>query len=432
MFRGNIYDVGERRKIRNQHLGENTNKNKVLHRSDVMELEHLTEEIKHEIAKVFHEELLGREASFDEKVSEKIKQFLTSYLNKQSVQFEDTKMKMDFINDFIIAFSGYGILQPLIDDDTIEEIIVLGPSDIYVERGNNIVKTSIHFKNEQRLRSFLDNLLAIINKQINTKNPIADGRLPDGSRVAISGDSISPQGYSFNIRKFRKKRIDTKDLIQFGSMNREMEAFMKKIIDGYTNIIVSGGTSSGKTTLLNALGKFIGKEDFVITLEDNIELQLDRDMWLQLETRNANLEGKGEIGIFDLQKHTLRRSPTRIIIGEIRDGAVANGTLNAVQTGHRGLMCTIHADNPITCRNRMVELASENGNHEFKMEQFNTAFDVIVQVARFRNSGRRIVTHVTYVHNNGRLQDIFVYDEKSEKWDFKGLPEELAHRIESN
>lgn len=432
MHNGNIYDVSFRRKIGNQLRGEHTNKNKVLHRSDLQELDKLTDELKHEIAKVFHDELLGREASFDEKISEKIRVYLTNYLNKNNVLFEDTKMKLDFINDFIIAFSGYGILQPLIDDDTIEEIIVLGPTEIYAERGNNIVKADVRFKNEQRLRSFLDNLLAIINKQINTKNPIADGRLPDGSRVAISGDSISPQGYTFNIRKFRKKRITTKDLIEFGSMNREMEAFLKLIVDGYANIIVSGGTSSGKTTFLNSIGRFIDKENFVITLEDNIELQLDRDLWLQLETRNANLEGEGEISIFDLQKHTLRRSPTRIIVGEVRDGAVANGTLNAVQTGHRGLMCTIHADNPSTCRNRMVELASESGNHQFKMEQFNSAFDIIVQVARLKSSGKRVVTHVTYIHNNGTLQDVFVYNEKEDRWIFNGLPKELAMRIESN
>lgn len=409
----NIYDVSYRRKISNRLLNDGHSKNHVLRRSNVPEMDRLSEELKREIARVFHNELLGREASFDEKISEKIRTYLTNYLNKQNVLFEDTKLKLDFINDFIIAFSGYGILQPLIDDDDIEEIIVLGPDRVYTQRGNTIVKTDVKFKNEQRLRSFLDNLLAIINKQINTRNPIADGRLPDGSRVAISGDSISPQGYTFNIRKFRKRKITTKDLVAFGSMNREMEAFMKKVIDGYTNIIVSGGTSSGKTTLLNSLARFINSEDFVITLEDNIELQLDRDLWLQLETRNANLEGEGEIGIFDLQKHTLRRSPTRIVIGEIRDGAVANGTLNAVQTGHRGLMCTIHADNPDTCRNRMVELASESGNHQFKMTQFNNAFDIIIQVAKFRSSGKRIVTHITYINNSGKLQNIFVYDEKN-------------------
>lgn len=432
MSKANIYDVSYRRKISNQLHGENKNKNRVLHRSDIQELDKLSDELKREIARVFHHELLGREASFDEKVSEKIRVYIAAYLNKQNILFEDTKMKLDFINDFIIAFSGYGILQPLIDNDDIEEIIVLGPDRIYTQKGNSIEKTDIRFKNEQRLRSFLDNLLAIINKQINTKNPIADGRLPDGSRVAISGDSISPQGYTFNIRKFRKRKITTKELVGFGSMSPEMEAFMKKVIHGYSNIIVSGGTSSGKTTLLNALARFIDDENFVITLEDNIELQLDRDLWLQLETRNANIEGEGAIGIFDLQKHTLRRSPTRIIIGEIRDGAVANGTLNAVQTGHRGLMCTIHADNPETCRNRMVELASESGNHEFKFTQFNGAFDIIIQVAKFRDTGRRIVTHITYINNSGKLQDVFVYEEKLKTWTFKGMPEELAKRIESN
>lgn len=432
MPRGNIYDVSFRRKISNQRQSNGQNKNRILHRSDLQELDRLNEELKREIARVFHNELLGREASFDEKISEKIRLYLTNYLNKNNILFEDTKMKLDFINDFIIAFSGYGILQPLIDDDDIEEIIVLGPDRIYKQKGSTIEKTDLYFKNDQRLRSFLDNLLAIINKQINTKTPIADGRLPDGSRVAISADSISPQGYTFNIRKFRKRKITTKELVDFGSMNKEMEAFMKKTINGYANIIVSGGTSSGKTTLLNSLARFIEKDNFVITLEDNIELQLDRDLWLQLETRNANIEGQGEIGIFELQKHTLRRSPTRIVIGEIRDGAVANGTLNAVQTGHRGLMCTIHADNPETCRNRMVELASESGNHEFKMTQFNNAFDIIVQVAKFRSTGKRIVTHITYINSSGKLQDVFVYNEKSGDWAFKGMPEELVKRLESN
>lgn len=405
-------------------------KDRILHRSDIQELDKLSDKLKHEIALVFHEELLGKEASFDEKVSDKIRTHITTYLNQNSVIFEDSKMKVDFINDFIIAFSGYGILQPLIDDDSIEEIFVLAPDRIYTKKGNETVKTNIRFRNEQRLRSFLDNILAIINKQINTKNPIADGRLPDGSRVAISGDSISPQGYTFNIRKFRKRKIETKDLIEFGTMNKKMEAFMKMIILGYANIIVSGGTSSGKTTMLNALARFISPDDFVITLEDNIELQLDRELWLQLETRNANLEGEGEITIFDLQKHTLRRSPTRIVIGEIRDGAVANGTLNAVQTGHRGLMCTIHADNPVICRNRMVELASENGNHVFKLDQFNSAFDIIVQVAQSKKTGKRVITHITYIQNDGKLVNIFTYNEKDETWSFNGVPEELSKRID--
>lgn len=405
-------------------------KDKIIHRSDIQDLDRLSDKLKHEIAKVFHEELLSKEASFDEKVSEKIRAYIATYLNQNNIIFEDSKMKVDFINDFIIAFSGYGILQPLIDDDSIEEIFVLAPDRIYTKKGNETVKTNIRFRNEQRLRSFLDNILAIINKQINTKNPIADGRLPDGSRVAISGDSISPQGYTFNIRKFRKRKIETKDLIEFGSMDKQMEAFMKMIILGYANIIVSGGTSSGKTTMLNALARFISPDDFVITLEDNIELQLDRELWLQLETRNANLEGEGEITIFDLQKHTLRRSPTRIVIGEIRDGAVANGTLNAVQTGHRGLMCTIHADNPTICRNRMVELASESGNHLFKLDQFNSAFDIIVQVAQSKKTGKRVITHITYIQNDGKLVNIFTYNEKDETWSFNGVPEELSKRID--
>lgn len=429
MLKGNIYDTSYRRKITNPIQNGVKNKSKILHRSDVQELDRLSDELKRVIAKTFHEELLGKEASFDEKISEKIRAYLTTYLNQQNVVFEDTKMKLDFINDFIIAFSGYGILQPLIDDDEIEEIFVLGPDRIYTKKGNLTVKTDIRFRNEQRLRSFLDNILAIINKQINTKNPIADGRLPDGSRVAISGDSISPQGYTFNIRKFRKRKIETKDLIEFGSMNREMEAFIKLLIQGYANIIVSGGTSSGKTTMLNALARFIDKDNFVITLEDNIELQLDRDLWLQLETRNANLEGEGAITIFDLQKHTLRRSPTRIVIGEIRDGEVANGTLNAVQTGHRGLLCTIHADNPTICRNRMVELASENGNHLFKLDQFNSAFDIIIQVAQSKKTGKRLISQITYINNNGKLQDIYVYNEKENNWNFLGVPNELAERI---
>ena len=305
--------------------------------------EKLNEKLRLAVAQEFEEDILEGNVSLSSQVNKKIREYITKYVNDNDYDFEDNQLKIEFIEEFIVNFSGYGILQPLMDDDDIEEIYILGHDKIYYKRKGVTYLSPIKFQSKVRLKSFLDNLLALINRQINTMNPIEDARLPDGSRVAISGDAISPQGFTFNIRKFRREGIKLDDLIEYKTLNESMKDFLIKAIQSKCSIAVSGGTASGKTTLLNALCRYIDDKEFVISLEDNIELQLNREFWLELETRKPNLEKQGEVSMFDLQKHTLRRSPDRIIIGEIRDGSVANETFNAINTGHDGCMWSIHA-----------------------------------------------------------------------------------------
>lgn len=394
--------------------------------------EKLNEKLRLAVAQEFEEDILEGNVSLSSQTNKQIREFITKYVNDRDYEFEDNQLKIEFIEDFIINFSGYGILQPLMDDDAIEEIYTLGPDKIYYKRQGVTYLSPIKFQSKARMKSFLDNLLAIINRQINTMNPIEDARLPDGSRVAISGDAISPQGFTFNIRKFRKEGISLDDLIELATLNEPMKEFLIKAIQSKCSISVSGGTSSGKTTLLNALGHYIDDSEFIITLEDNIELQLNKKFWLQLETRKANLENQGEITMFDLQKHTLRRSPDRIIYGEIRDGSVANEAFNAINTGHDGCLWSIHANTPELCRKRMSKLASEHNHQPIEscIDDFNASVDLIVQIKKYEKVNRRIITQICSPDpETGKMITIFDYDPEKDNWAINPLPNRISSRF---
>ena len=408
--------------------------NKIINASDAAARDELATTIKSEISRVYQSELLSGKITLDSDICQKIRQYIINYLNENNYVFNPIDSQAEFINEFIINFSGYGVLQPLIDDETIEEIYVLGYNKIYINRTGKRILTDISFRNKEHLKTFLDNILAMINRRVDYMQPIEDAHLPDYNRVAVSGDAISPQGFTFNIRKFRKEKFTLDSLVENRTMNEEVKDVLKKVIYSKLNYLISGGTSSGKTTLLNALADYFSPQDFVISIEDNLELQLGHEFCLQLETRKPNIEGKGEITMAEEFKHCLRRSPGRFIIGEIRDGAVANTFITACNTGHDGCCATVHSNSPEMCRSRISKLISnETGTDIGNCESdFNQAINCIVQISFLPLEYRRVITNVTFVTYEGELFDWVTYDRHNDDWIINhDFPAELEERLET-
>lgn len=249
----------------------------VINVDDKKAIDNINEKLKLHIAKVFEKELKSEEIKQGSKLEQNIKKEAIDFINNEKVSFNPVSLKADIINNFILSLSGYGILQPLMDDDEIEEIYIYAPDNIRYMKHGKIQKTDIAFENEDKLKSFIDNVLSRINRNLNIKNPIEDGRLPDGSRIAVSAAVLSPNGYTCNIRKFRKERIHLDTLVELGSIDEKTKELLIAIVKAKLNYIVSGGTASGKTTLLNAMAEYIPADENVESVEDNIELQLNRD-----------------------------------------------------------------------------------------------------------------------------------------------------------
>jgi pilus assembly protein CpaF len=387
----------------------------------------LNEKLKSVIAEKYDRELKTVEITRGSELEKNIRNSIIDYINENNIIFRTNNLKLKVIEDFMIGLSGYGILQPLMDDDEIEEIYVYAPDKIwYLKDGKNVL-SDIRFDSSEKLKSYIDNALGRIGRTLNNANPIEDGRLPDGSRIAVSASTLSPNGYTMNIRKFRKERITLDRMIEFGSMDEEIKKLLVAIINARLNFLVSGGTASGKTTLLNAMSQYIPENENVESVEDNIELQLNREFWLQLETRKANLEGEGEITMADLLVHILRRSPERIIVGEIRTPQVADTFMNAIQTGHDGVCATIHANDPKRCRARMSKLASTANNTPYNsnLDDFDHSIHIIIQMKRDEIARKRVITSIDFVSDNSQMINLVEYNRKDDRFIHKKLPQEL-------
>ncbi|MDO4500684.1 MAG: ATPase, T2SS/T4P/T4SS family [Erysipelotrichaceae bacterium] len=404
----------------------------IVSKDDPESIEKINSLIKELIAEKYENELKSIEVAKGSKLENDIYNTLIDFLNKPEYIFIPHSFKAEVINNFMLGLSGYGILQPLMDDDSIEDIYIYAPDKIYYLKDGRKYKSDIEFETPEKLKAFVDNTLGRINRTINNKNPIEDGRLPDGSRIAVSAEVLSPNGNTINIRKFKKERITLDTLVANGAIDEWMKDLLIKIIESRMNFLVSGGTSSGKTTMLNAMAQYIDPYDNVTTIEDNIELQLNRDFWLQLETRKANIEGNGEVKMEDLLVHLLRRSPDRIVVGEIRSGAVADTFMNAIQTGHDGTCATIHANNPERCRSRMCKLASVASGQPFKAAQddFDHSINIIIQLKRDEVLHKRLCTSIDFVNENGKLSNLAHFDKKTMTFVHNPLPEVLKERFE--
>jgi len=311
---------------------------------------------------------------------------------------------------------GLGPLQPLLEDDTITEIMVNGPKNVYIERKGKLHRVPVTFENNDHVMRVIDRIVAPLGRRIDESSPYVDARLQDGSRVNAVIPPISLVGPTLTIRKFSKNPITIDQLIQFGSITHEAVQFLKACVEARLNVLISGGTGSGKTTLLNIMSGFIPNDERIITIENAAELQLRQEHVVTLESRPPNIEGRGEITIRDLVINSLRMRPERIIVGECRGGETLD-MLQAMNTGHDGSMTTAHANTPRDALSRVETMCLMAGMElpvRAIREQAASAIDVICQQERMRD-GTRKVTYITEVSGMEgdviTMTDIFVYEQ---------------------
>jgi pilus assembly protein CpaF len=312
---------------------------------------------------------------------------------------------------------GLGPIEPFLADVTVTEVMVNGTDHIYVERAGVIEQTRSRFISEEHLRRVIDRIVVQVGRRIDESSPMVDARLLDGSRVNAVVPPLSLDGSILTIRKFAKDPFTAHDLVEMGTMTPQVAAVLSACVEGGLNVLVSGGTGTGKTTLLNVLSSYVPEDERVVTIEDAVELQLHQAHVIRLEARTANLEGVGEITIRDLVRNTLRMRPDRIIVGEVR-GAEALDMLQAMNTGHDGSLCTVHANAPRDALARietMVLMAGFDLPSRAIREQIASALNLIVHIERFRDGSRRIANVTEVLGMEGdviTLQDVF-------KWDYR-------------
>jgi pilus assembly protein CpaF len=311
---------------------------------------------------------------------------------------------------------GLGPIEPLLADEDVSEIMINGPKQVYVEKKGKLVCSEVTFDGDDHVLRIIDRIVAPLGRRVDESSPMVDARLPDGSRVNAIIRPLALNGPTVTIRKFKKDKLEVKDLVRFGSMSQGMADFLTACVEARTNIVVAGGTGSGKTTLLNILSSFIPEDERIITVENAAELQLRQDHVVSLESRPPNVEGSGEVTIRDLVINCLRMRPERVIVGECRGGETLD-MLQAMNTGHDGSMTTIHANTPKDSIGRietMCLMAGMDLPARAIREQIVSAVQLLVQQSRLKDGSRK-VTQVTEVSGMEGdvvvMQDIFVFEQ---------------------
>ncbi|MES2493004.1 MAG: CpaF family protein [Pseudomonadota bacterium] len=302
--------------------------------------------------------------------------------------------RQSLIKEVLDELLGLGPLEPLLKDDSITDILVNGYETVFIERGGLLEKAAIRFQDERHLLRIIQKIVSAVGRRIDESSPFVDARLADGSRVNAIIAPLAIDGSLLSIRKFAKKKIGMDRLIELGSVPAAMAEVLRAAVRARRNVLISGGTGSGKTTLLNALSSFIDDRERVVTIEDSAELQLQQEHVARLETRPANIEGKGEVSQRDLVKNALRMRPDRIIVGEVRSGE-AFDMLQAMNTGHDGSMTTVHANTPRDALTRIEQMIGMSGidiSPCSARNQIASAINLVIQVARLSDGRRRVVS----------------------------------------
>lgn len=345
---------------------------------------------------------------------EKTKTVVVELLDKEEHPFRSRDEIQKLVKEILDEALELGPIQDLLLDDSVSEIMVNRKDQIFIERNGKLVLSNVNFSGTAQLLSVIERIVSSVGRRIDEKQPYVDARLVDGSRVHAIIPPLAIQGPMLTIRKFSKNRLSHKDLVKYGSMTDEMADFLRACIEARLNVVISGGTGSGKTTLLNVLSSFIPPGERIITVEDSAELQLIQDHWGRLETRPANMEGKGEVSIRDLVRNTLRMRPDRIVVGECRAGEALD-MLQAMNTGHDGSMTTIHSNTPRDCIARMETLVMMAGMDlpaKAIREQIASAVNLIVQQTRLSDGSRKVTSITEVIGMQGdvvTLQEIFAY-----------------------
>ncbi|MBR3369937.1 MAG: CpaF family protein [Rhodobacteraceae bacterium] len=323
--------------------------------------------------------------------------------------------RMQLNHDLYFEVMGLGPLEPLLADDTINDILVNGPKQVFVERAGRLELSDVTFRDDRHLMRIIDKIVSAVGRRVDESNPYVDARLADGSRFNAMVSPVAVDGALVSIRKFKKEKLGIQDLVNFGAFSPEMALYLEAAVATRLNVIVSGGTGSGKTTTLNALSGFIGNEERVLTIEDTAELQLQQVHVGRMESRPANMEGKGAVTQRDCLRNALRMRPDRIIVGETRGEEVID-MLQAMNTGHDGSMTTIHANNArdgISRLENMVAMAGLDMPLRAVRSQIGSAVNLIVQVSRLQDGSRRMMSITEITGMEGEIitmQEIFRFE----------------------
>lgn len=345
--------------------------------------------------------------------------------------FEDKRELIDMISHELI---GYGPITALLNDPEVSEIMVNGADQIYVEKKGKLILSDYYFRDDDHVLQVIEKIVSPLGRRIDESSPMVDARLPDGSRVNAIIPPLSLVGPSITIRKFPQNRLQIADLIRFGSLTEEMAQFLDACVKARLNIFISGGTGSGKTSLLNVLSSFIPHDERIVTIEDAAELQLLQDHVVSLETRPPNIEGKGAVTIRDLVKNSLRMRPDRIVIGEVRSGEALD-MLQAMNTGHDGSLATGHSNSPREMLSRletMVLMAGMDLPIRAIREQIAGAVDLIIQQSRLKDGSRKIMNITEVIGMEGEtivLQDLFSFKQTGTSVDGKVIGKHISAGI---